>query len=85
MYFDGCDQFDKDLNALKSGGGIHTMEKLFASMAKEFILVGDDSKYAEQLTTTFPLVLEVLPQAMSFILAKLPFLFGDVKAGSKKK
>src|SRR5436190_24093659 len=22
IYFDGCDQFDKDLNALKSGGGI---------------------------------------------------------------
>jgi ribose 5-phosphate isomerase A len=34
IYFDGCDQFDKNLNALKSGGGIHTMEKLLASMAK---------------------------------------------------
>src|SRR5664279_1727507 len=33
IYFDGCDQFDKQLNALKSGGGIHTQEKLLASMA----------------------------------------------------
>ncbi|MDQ2752550.1 MAG: ribose-5-phosphate isomerase A, partial [Bacteroidota bacterium] len=55
IYFDGCDQFDKDLNALKSGGGIHTNEKLFASMADQFILVGDESKYAEHLDTTFPL------------------------------
>src|SRR5579883_63345 len=31
IYFDGCDQFDANLNALKSGGGIHTMEKLLAS------------------------------------------------------
>ena len=31
-YFDGCDQFDRELNALKSGAGIHTMEKILASM-----------------------------------------------------
>lgn len=79
IYFDGCDQFDKDLNALKSGGGIHTMEKLLASMAKEFVLVGDESKYAEQLDTKFPLVLEVLPQAFSYVPAKLNTIFPDSK------
>ena len=80
IYFDGCDQFDKDLNALKSGGGIHTMEKLLASMAKEFVLVGDESKYADKLGTKFPLVLEVLPQAFSYIPAKLKELFPDSKS-----
>src|SRR4051794_15765684 len=44
VYFDGCDQFDEELNALKSGGAIHTREKLLASMAEEFIIVGDESK-----------------------------------------
>ena len=78
IYFDGCDQFDKDLNALKSGGGIHTMEKLFASMAKQFILVGDESKYAEQLTTKYPLVLEVLPQAISYVKCAIQQLFSGV-------
>lgn len=78
MYFDGCDQFDKDLNALKSGGGIHTMEKLLASMAKEFVLVGDASKYAEILTVKYPVVLEVLPQARSFVTAKLETLYHGV-------
>jgi ribose 5-phosphate isomerase A len=75
IYFDGCDQFNKDLNALKSGGGIHTMEKLFASMAKEFVLVGDESKYSETLSTKFPVVLEVLPQARSYVTAKLETLY----------
>lgn len=75
LYFDGCDQFDKELNALKSGGGIHTAEKLLAAMAKEFVLVGDASKYSETLTTEFPVVLEVLPQARSFIATNLETLY----------
>lgn len=78
LYFDGCDQFNKDLNALKSGAGIHTIEKLLASMAKEFIIVGDESKYAEQLTNTFPLVLEVLPQAVCFVIAELTQLYSPI-------
>ena len=83
LYFDGCDQFDKDLNALKSGGGIHTVEKLLASIAKEFVLVGDESKYAEQLDTTYPLVLEILPQAISFVPAKVQRLFSGVKTATR--
>jgi len=79
IYFDGCDQFDKDLNALKSGGGIHTMEKLLASMAREFVLVGDELKYADSLTTKYPVVLEVLPQAKSFVTTKLESLYQGLK------
>ena len=71
IYFDGCDQFDKDLHALKSGGGIHTMEKLLASMAKEFVLVGDDTKYVETFDTKFPLVIELLPQSLAFVQYQL--------------
>lgn len=70
-YFDGCDQFDRSLNALKSGGGIHTSEKLLAAMAREFILVGDETKYAEQLTNRYPVVAEVLPGALAFVETKL--------------
>jgi len=79
IYFDGCDQFDKNLNALKSGGGIHTNEKLLAAMAKEFVLAGDESKYAEQLTTKYPLVLEVLPQALQYAIENVKRLFSIVK------
>ena len=79
IYFDGCDQFDKDLNALKSGGGIHTREKLLASMAKQFILVGDEAKYSEQLGTAFPLVVELLPESYRYVLATIQKLFPAVK------
>jgi ribose 5-phosphate isomerase A len=71
IYFDGCDQFDRELNALKSGGGIHTTEKILASMADEFILIGDEGKFAEQLDTTYPLVIEILPQALQAVLVRL--------------
>ncbi len=67
IYFDGCDQIDESLNALKSGSGIHTMEKLLASMAKKFVIIGDDSKFVQRLDPAFPLVLEVLPVAMTYV------------------
>jgi ribose 5-phosphate isomerase A len=71
IYFDGCDQFDEELNALKSGGGIHTTEKILATMANEFILIGDDSKFSQQLDTVYPLVIEILPQALQIVLKRL--------------
>jgi ribose 5-phosphate isomerase A len=71
IYFDGCDQFDRELNALKSGGGIHTTEKILASMANEFILIGDEGKFADQLDTTYPLVIEILPAALQIVFQKL--------------
>jgi ribose 5-phosphate isomerase A len=67
IYFDGCDQFDAQLNALKCGGGIHTSEKIMASLANEFILLGDAGKSVQSLDTTYPLVLEVLPIALQLV------------------
>jgi ribose 5-phosphate isomerase A len=67
IYFDGCDQFDAQLNALKCGGGIHTAEKIMALLAEEFILIGDAAKAVERLDTTYPLVLEVLPTALNLV------------------
>lgn len=77
IYFDGCDQFDTELNALKSGGGIHTTEKILASMAAEFIIIGDAGKFAPKLDTTYPLVIEVLPAALQIVLKQLKTNFPD--------
>ncbi|MFI5155443.1 MAG: ribose 5-phosphate isomerase A [Chitinophagales bacterium] len=71
LYFDGCDQLDHELNALKSGGGIHTHEKLLASMAKEFIILIDESKWVETFSPNYPLVLELIPEAEAFVHSKL--------------
>ncbi|OOQ57961.1 ribose 5-phosphate isomerase A [Mucilaginibacter pedocola] len=83
VYFDGCDQFDKHLNALKSGGGIHTTEKIMAAMADEFILIGDDSKMVDELDTTYPLVIEILPQALPSVMRKLTEAYPDAKIAQR--
>lgn len=78
IYFDGCDQFDNDLNALKCGGGIHTIEKILAAMAKQFVLIGDSDKMVERLDTKYPLVIEVLPPALMYVRKKLAEQFPGV-------
>lgn len=75
IYFDGCDQIDRQLNALKSGSGIHTMEKLLASMAKKFVIICDDSKFVQKPDPKFPLVLEVLPLAIAYIQRNMLSLY----------
>ena len=77
-YFDGCDEFDENLNALKSGGGIHTSEKIAASMAQEFILLGDESKFVSKLTGNHPLVIEILPDALTYVMRHLHVTYPDV-------
>jgi ribose 5-phosphate isomerase A len=85
IYFDGCDQFDRELNALKSGSGIHTLEKILANMAAEFILMGDADKFSAQLTTQYPLVIEVLPLALNSVIATLQITFADAELKLRQK
>ncbi|PSL33324.1 ribose 5-phosphate isomerase A [Chitinophaga ginsengisoli] len=75
IYFDGCDVFDGALNALKSGGGIHTMEKLLASAADRFVLLGDAGKFQAALNPAFPLAIEFLPQALTIVKRRIGELF----------
>ena len=77
--FDGCDEVDSHLNALKSGGGIHTQEKIIASMADEYIVLVDESKFHETLAFKVPVVVEVLPKAYSVVKKKLEKLHGNVE------
>lgn len=77
--FDGGDEVDSHLNALKSGGGIHTQEKIIASMADEYIVLVDESKFHETLTFQVPVVVEVLPKAYSIVKKKLEELNGIVE------
>lgn len=65
--FDGCDEVDENFNALKSGGGIHTKEKLIASMADDYILLIDNTKFVKSLTFKYPVVLEVLEDSLKYV------------------
>jgi ribose 5-phosphate isomerase A len=80
FYFDGCDQFDRRLSALKSGGGVHTSEKVLAAMADEFILVGDAAKRVERLGPAYPLVLEVIPEALAYVSDRVKRFFSPVRS-----
>lgn len=69
--FDGCDEVDHDLNALKSCGGIHTREKIVAAMAEEYVLLADEEKLGEQLRFHYPVTLEVIRSAKSYVKTEL--------------
>jgi ribose 5-phosphate isomerase A len=74
--FDGCGEVDKSLYASKGGGGIYTREKIIASMAKEYILLIDQSKYCDKLTTNIPVSLEVIRYSLSYVKKKVEELGG---------
>ena len=80
IYFDGCDQFDWRLTALKSGGGVFVSEKVLAAMAGSFVLVGDISKKVDRLDGRFPLVVEVLPEALEYVSFCMKKFFSPVKS-----
>ncbi|HEY4061045.1 MAG TPA: ribose 5-phosphate isomerase A [Puia sp.] len=80
LYFDGCDQFDWRLSALKSGGGIHTSEKVLAAMADEFIIVGDSSKKVDKLDGVYPVVVEVIPEALAYVSDRVKKFFGPMRS-----
>ena len=84
--FDGCDEVDEKLHAMKSGGGIHTQEKLIAKMAKEYILLVDESKVVPELTYKHPVVLEILQDSLAFVLKKVGEMDGkaEVRSSSVK-
>ena len=79
-YFDGCDQFDRRLNALKSGGGVHTAEKVLAAMADQFVLVGDYSKRVERFDAKYPLVIEVIPEALAYVSDRIKKFFNPSRS-----
>ena len=80
--FDGCDEVDLNLNALKSGGGIHTKEKIIASMATDYVLLVDESKVSDTLTFKYPVVLEIVPDSLGYVKSQVESLGGNVSMRS---
>lgn len=76
--FDGCDEVDYNLNALKSGGSIHTREKIIGSMADEYILLVDENKVYKTLGFEHPVVLEVVKEAYAKVKKEVEKLGGKV-------
>ncbi|NIL94963.1 MAG: ribose-5-phosphate isomerase RpiA [Woeseiaceae bacterium] len=66
IYIDGADEATKRLHLIKGGGGALTREKVLAGASRRFVCIIDESKLVGMLGT-FPLPVEVLPMAQSFV------------------
>jgi ribose 5-phosphate isomerase A len=75
VYIDGADESDHHLNLIKGGGGALTREKILAGASKKFVCIADESKLVDVMGT-FPLPVEVIPMARSFIARELVKLGG---------
>ncbi|MHA2357337.1 MAG: ribose-5-phosphate isomerase RpiA [Candidatus Heimdallarchaeaceae archaeon] len=78
IYVDSADIVTKDFILIKGGGGALTTEKIMAKAAKEFIVIIDETKYPKDLLS-FPVPIEVLPQAINTVVEPIFKLGGEFK------
>jgi ribose 5-phosphate isomerase A len=78
IYFDGADEIDPSFAMIKGGGAALTREKVIGSASKRFVCMVDQSKLVNMLGA-FPLPIEVIPMARTFVLEKLQLLGGSPK------
>ncbi|MCF6236018.1 MAG: ribose-5-phosphate isomerase RpiA [Gammaproteobacteria bacterium] len=76
VYVDGADESTRFLHLVKGGGGALTREKIVAAASKTFVCIADDSKLVDILGT-FPLPIEVIPMARSYVARQIVKLGGD--------
>ena len=76
FYVDGADEANRHLELIKGGGAALTREKIVAAVAKTFICIADDSKKVDFLGE-FPLPVEVIPMARSYVAREIVKLGGD--------
>ena len=76
LYIDGTDEVNGNLQLIKGGGGALTREKIVAAASTKFVCIADASKQVDTLGT-FPLPIEVLPMARSYVAREIVKLGGD--------
>jgi len=75
VYVDGADETTRNLYLIKGGGGALTREKIVAAVASRFVCMVDDSKLVDRLGA-FPLPVEVIPMARSYVARRIVRLGG---------
>ena len=76
VYVDGADEITRHLAMIKGGGGALTREKIIAAVARKFVCIADQSKLVDVLGK-FPLPVEVIPMARSYVARELTKLGGQ--------
>lgn len=75
LYVDGADESDHHLRLIKGGGAALTREKIVAAASRRFVCIADESKLVDVLGG-FPLPIEVIPMARSYVARQLVKLGG---------
>lgn len=75
IYIDGADEINPQLQLIKGGGGALTREKVIAAASRKFVCIADEGKYVDYLGR-FPLPIEVIPMARSFVARQMVKLGG---------
>ncbi|TKG28322.1 ribose-5-phosphate isomerase RpiA [Vibrio breoganii] len=76
VYVDGADEINADKDMIKGGGAALTREKIVAAISEKFVCIVDGTKAVDVLGE-FPLPVEVLPMARSYVARELVKLGGD--------
>lgn len=76
VYVDGADETNEHLQLIKGGGAALTREKIIAAASEEFVCIADESKMVSILGQ-FPLPIEVIPMARSYVARQIVKLGGD--------
>lgn len=76
IYVDGADEINPQMHMIKGGGAALTREKIIAAVAQQFVCIVDKSKQVDILGN-FPLPVEVIPMARSYVAREIVKLGGD--------
>lgn len=76
LYIDGADETDAHRRLIKGGGAALTREKIVAAASRRFVCIVDESKQVDVLGR-FPLPIEVIPMARSYVARQLVKLGGQ--------